>query len=69
MDTDRYLGRLCHFGQCPKEGKRDCLVNGCGQKQFLQQHDGVVFRPESLVPEKSVILFDRVVHQDGTNAL
>ena len=29
--TDRYLGRLCIFGDCPK-GKRECLVPGCGEK-------------------------------------
>lgn len=27
--SNRYLGRLCSFNQCPKE-KRDCLVPGCG---------------------------------------
>jgi hypothetical protein len=27
--SDRYLGRLCKFNQCPK-GKRDCLVPGYG---------------------------------------
>ncbi len=30
--TDRYLGRLCPFGQCPK-GKPECFVPGCGQKR------------------------------------
>jgi hypothetical protein len=59
MDEDQHLGRLCHFGQCPKEGKRDCSVDGCGQKRFLRQHEGFIFRPESLVPDKSVVLFDR----------
>jgi hypothetical protein len=68
MDADRYLGRLCHFGQCPKDGKRDGLINRCGQKQFLQQHDGFVLQPDSLAPDKSVVLFDHVVHQDDTNA-
>jgi len=27
--TDRYLGRLCSFNECPK-AKRDCLAPGCG---------------------------------------
>ena len=31
--SDRYLGRLCSFSQCPK-GKRDCLVPGCGAIPF-----------------------------------
>ena len=61
--TDRYLGRLCHFGQCPKERKLECLVDGCGKKQFLRQDEEFVFRPESLAPEKSIVLFDRHAHQ------
>jgi hypothetical protein len=32
-ETDRYLGRLCKYSQCPK-GKRDCLVPGCGTIPF-----------------------------------
>lgn len=31
--SDRYLGRLCKFNQCPK-GKVDCLVPGCGAVPF-----------------------------------
>ena len=31
--SDRYLGRLCKFNQCPK-GKDDCLVPGCGAIPF-----------------------------------
>jgi len=34
--TDRYLGRLCRFGQCPK-GKDECRVPGCGAT-LLRQH-------------------------------
>jgi hypothetical protein len=60
--SDRCLGRLCSFGKCPKEGRRDC--KGCGQKRFLRQHEGFVFQPETLAPEKSVVLFDRMVHKD-----
>ena len=58
-NSDRYLGRLCTFAKCPKKGHRDCSVAGCGQKRFLAQHEGFVFHPESLAPEKSVVLFDR----------
>jgi hypothetical protein len=57
--SDRYLGRLCDFGQCPKEKKRDCLVEGCGRKPFLRQHEEFTFRPDSLAPDRSVVLFDR----------
>ncbi len=58
--SDRYLGRLCCFGQCPK-GKSECLVPGCGQKRFLQQHQDFVFKPESLGSDKSTLLFTRWV--------
>ena len=36
--TDRYLGRLCRFGQCPK-GKDECRVPGCGATPLLRQHE------------------------------
>jgi hypothetical protein len=55
--TDRYLGRLCHFGVCPKD-KPECRVAGCGAALFLRQHDGFVFDPRSLEHGK-VVLFDR----------
>jgi hypothetical protein len=54
--SDRYLGRLCIFGQCPK-GKPECLVPGCGRELFLRQHEGFAFRREAL--EGAVRLFDR----------
>ena len=56
--TDRYLGRLCTFGTCPK-GKPECLVPGCGAAPFLRQHADFVFDPASLAPERVVTLFDR----------
>jgi hypothetical protein len=55
--TDRYLGRLCHFGACPK-GKPECLVPGCGAALFLRQHDGFVFDARSL-DNGGIVLFDR----------
>ncbi len=55
--TDRYLGRLCHFGVCPKD-KPECRVAGCGAALFLRQHDGFVFDPRSLEHGR-VVLFDR----------
>ena len=57
--TNRYLGRLCYFRQCPA-GKRDCLVVGCGQQPFLKQHDEFSFHQEALADGAAVRLFDRV---------
>lgn len=56
--TDRYLGRLCIFGTCPK-GKPECLVPGCGASLFLRQHEDFVLDPAALHPDRSVVLFDR----------
>lgn len=56
--SERYLGRLCHFGTCPK-GKPECRIPGCGKSPFLRQHDGFVFDPRSLDPARSLLLFDR----------
>jgi hypothetical protein len=56
--TDRYLGRLCHFGTCPK-GKPECRVPGCGASPFLRQHERFAFDPSCLDPAKAVVLFDR----------
>lgn len=54
--TDRYLGRLCHFGVCPKH-KPECQVEGCGASLFLRQHEGFAFDARSL--ERGTVLFDR----------
>jgi hypothetical protein len=35
--SDRYLGNLCHYGQCPK-GKPNCLVPGCGTPAFNRRY-------------------------------
>jgi len=59
--TDRYLGRLCSFGSCPKEGKRECQVPGCGASRFLRQHADFTFRPDALSPGRVQVLFDRQV--------
>lgn len=56
--TNRYLGRLCYFRQCPA-GKRDCLAVGCGQYQFLKQHDDFSFWPEAIAEGAAVRLYDR----------
>ena len=57
--TDRYRGRLCRFGSCPKEGKAECYVSGCGVRPFLRQHADFRFDPASVFPNRSKILFDR----------
>lgn len=56
--SDRYLGRLCSYNQCPK-GKRDCLVPGCGATPFNKRIDG--FRPyaDLLAPAAHAMLYRR----------
>lgn len=54
--TDRYLGRLCSFGKCPKV-KIDCLVPGCGKEPFLQQDRDFEFYADAL--HEAVVLYDR----------
>ena len=56
--SDRYLGRHCHFGTCPK-GKPECRVTGCGTALFLRRHEDFVFDPRSLDPARCTLLFDR----------
>jgi hypothetical protein len=56
--SDLYLGRLCHFGTCPK-GKPECRVPGCGTALFLQRHAEFVFDPGSLDSARSALLFNR----------
>src|SRR5205807_3125405 len=57
--TDRYRGRLCNYGECPKPGKNDCLVDGCGAQPFLQQFDGYEFSRFEFWDTKKEILFAR----------
>ena len=57
--SGEYRGRLCIFGQCPKAGKRECLVPGCGVQPFLQQFAGYRFKPALFTAAPKVILFDR----------
>jgi predicted nucleotidyltransferase len=57
--TDKYLGRLCRFNQCPKH-KPECRVDGCGNVPFLQQHEDFVFNSaESLDPARIQVLYER----------
>ncbi|MBK5290992.1 MAG: hypothetical protein JJE04_04755 [Acidobacteriia bacterium] len=54
-----YRGRLCIFGQCPKPGKRECLVPDCGTQPFLRQFEKYWFNPVQFEGEPRVTLFDR----------
>lgn len=56
--TGRYLGRLCHFATCPKPGKAECRVPGCGASPFLRQHEEFVFDAKALAPERTAVLFE-----------
>ena len=57
-ETDRYLGRLCSFSQCPK-GKRDCLVPGCGAIAFNKRIAEFTPRADLLAPAQSAMLYRR----------
>jgi hypothetical protein len=54
-----YRGRLCSFGQCPKPGKRECRVPGCGAQPFLRQFEGYSFNPARFEGEPRVTLLDK----------
>ena len=56
--TNRYRGRLCIFGQCPK-GKPECEVPGCGAQPFLQLYDDFEISPSVFAKEPCVVLFER----------
>jgi hypothetical protein len=56
--SDRYLGRLCSFNQCPK-GKRDCLVPGCGETPFNKRIADFKPRADLLAPAADAMLYRR----------
>lgn len=56
--SDRYLGRLCSFNQCPK-GKRDCLVPGCGAVPFNKRIEEFVPRDDLLAGVDDAMLYRR----------
>jgi hypothetical protein len=56
--SNRYLGRLCSFGECPK-GKRDCLVPGCGEVPFNKRIPEFKPRAELLAPAAHAMLYQR----------
>ena len=55
----RYLGRLCWYGTCPKDGKMECRVDGCGASPFLKQHEDFEFHANATAPDRSVKLYER----------
>jgi len=56
--TDRYMGRLCKFNQCPK-GKRDCLTPGCGAIPFNKRVAEFTPDADLLVPAAYSTLYMR----------
>ncbi|AGA05293.1 hypothetical protein CN151_02975 [Sinorhizobium meliloti] len=58
--SDRYLGRLCRYNECPK-GKRDCLTPGCGAVPFNQIIPGFAPRADLLAPARYAMLYKRGV--------
>ena len=58
-DTGKYLGHLCEFNRCPKVGKMECLVSGCGSPPFLRIVRGFRWQRETIAEDRAVRLFDR----------
>ena len=56
--SDRYLGRLCSFNECPK-GKRDCLVPGCGAIPFNKRIEDFKRHADLLAPARYAMLYER----------
>ena len=56
--SDRYLGRLCCFNQCPKH-KPDCLVPGCGAIPFNKQFPDFAPTADLLAPAAHATIYER----------
>jgi hypothetical protein len=56
--TDRYLGRLCNYNECPK-GKPECRVPGCGAVPFNKCIDGFVPHADLLASASYAMLYQR----------
>lgn len=56
--SDRYLGRLCSFNQCPK-GKADCLAPGCGATPFNKNVVGFTPQADLLAGARPSMLYER----------
>lgn len=55
--SDRYLGRLCSYSQCPK-GKRDCATPGCGAIRFNKRIAEFKPRDDLLAMVPDTMLYD-----------
>ena len=53
--SNRYLGRLCTYSQCPK-GKPECRVPYCGSTPLLRQHEDFKLNTSALALERTVLL-------------
>ena len=56
--SDRYLGRLCSYNQCPK-GKPNCAVPGCGAIPFNKRIAEFEPRGDLLAPAAQAMLYQR----------
>lgn len=65
LGTDRYRGRLCHYGECPKARTEDCLVDGCGAQPFLRQFREYTFDRFEFWDAPKEILFERNASSDS----
>lgn len=57
-DSNRYLGRLCSFNECPK-GKPECHVTGCGVVPFNKQVAAFTPDADFLAPARHAMLYER----------
>jgi hypothetical protein len=58
--SDRYLGRLCSYNECPK-GKPHCLVSGCGAIPFNKRVPDFTPRADLLAPAAQAMIYQRGV--------
>ncbi len=56
-DNNQYIGRLCIFNECPREGKKECLVPGCGEIPFVKKVESFTLYDDALAAEKSILLY------------
>ena len=56
--SSKYLGRVCHLGQCPRGGI-DCMCDGCGKPKHLKTDSDFTLRPDAVSRINSQLLFER----------
>lgn len=57
--TDSYMGRICQFKVCPKQGKEECWIPGCGHIPFIKIMQDFKLNPSALNSENSIFLFSK----------